>query len=172
MSNSALSREALLSQLNASWNDLQSYVAALTEEQYTRPTDAAGWSVKDHLIHVAIWEQAAIALLNRTSRREAMDIPPALWVTDWTDDDDDSLNAYIQQRYRDMPLAEVMQTLRQNHERLLAKLDTLTEADLLLPYRHYNADSDDERPLMMWLPYDTFHHYNDHRQWIAAIVAK
>lgn len=165
---SELSRESLLRQLNTSWKALQTDLAALTEEQLTRLTDAAGWTIKDHLIHLALWERATVALLNHQSKREAMDIAPEIW----NQGEDDPINTVIQERYHTMPLSEVMQTMRDTHTQLLAKLETLSEADLLLPYHHYNTESSDERPLLLWLPYDTFHHYNDHRAWIAAIVGK
>ncbi len=163
-----LSRDELLRQLDATWNDLQTYLDSLTEDQLTRPTDAAGWTAKDHVIHIAIWENGEIALLNGKSKREAMEIPPDIW----DQGEDDPINAVIQQRYHDLPLTEVMQTLRHNHERLMQKLNSLTEADLLLPYRHYQPNSTNERPMIQWIPYDTFYHYRDHQTWIAAIVAK
>ena len=167
-SNKLLSREELLNQLKSTWNDLQTYVGSLTEEQLTRPTDAAGWTPKDHLTHLATWEQAELAVLEGKSKREAMDIPSEIW----DQDEDDPINAVIQQRYHNLPLPDVLATLRRNHEAVVQKLESLTEADLLLPYRHYQPGSDDEHPISQWIPWDTFYHYRDHLSWIKAIVEK
>lgn len=164
---SSLTREDLMRQIESSWNEFQTYLAALTEEQLTRPTDAAGWTAKDHLSHLASWERAAFALLEGKSKREAIHIAPETW-----EQGDDPINAVIQQRYQRMPLNEVMQTLRQNHELLLKKLNTMTEEDLLLPYHHYQPGSTDKRSLIEWMPWETYYHYRDHKDWLAAIVAQ
>lgn len=165
MNDNSLTRENLLHQLESSWNELQTYLASLTEEQLIHPTDAAGWTVKDHAIHLAVWEKATIAMLEGKSKRETMDISPEIW-----EQDDDPINAVIQQRYHNMPIDEVMQTLQQTHEHLLKKLDTMTQKDLLLPYHHYQPASADQRPIIEYLSWDTTHHYRDHLPWMKAIV--
>lgn len=160
-------RAELLHQIETHWTELQTFLASLTREQLTRPTDAAGWTVKDHAIHIAAWEKATLAVLNRQSKREAVDVPIEIWATE----EDDPINDVIYQHYRDMPLDEALQTLRDIHAQTLQKLESMTDEDLMLPYSHYNAASNDARPLMQWMPWETYYHYRDHIPWMQAIAA-
>lgn len=163
-----LTRENLLRQMDLIWNELHTYLATLTDEQLTQPTDAAGWTVKDHLIHLAVYEQAQFGLLDGESRRKALDIPLEMWERD----DGDEINAVIQQRHHALPLAEVIQTLRQTRAGTLKKLDALTEADVLRPFHHYQPNSTEARPIIMWLMAEGVEHYHDHLPWIKAIVGQ
>lgn len=167
MPNQPMTYDELMQQIKKSWDALYTYIDSLTEVQLTQPKDAAGWTVKDHLVHLAVWENAVLALLERKPKRETLDIDPETWDKD---DDSEAANAILHQRYHEMPLAEVRQTLQQNHALMVEKLMAMTEADLRLPYHHYQADTPDERPLIQWLPYETAYHYDEHLPWIKAII--
>jgi uncharacterized protein (TIGR03083 family) len=158
---------SLLRRIEHGWNDLQAYLGTLSEEQLTKPTDAAGWTVKDHLIHLAIWEDGVYALLEGRSQREGMEVDEATWRQGI-----DAINAVIQQRYHDLPLGEVLETFRVKHERLVSRIKSMTDDDLLRPYRHYDTASDREQPVVGWIVGNTFEHYAEHKPWIAAIVGQ
>jgi hypothetical protein len=166
MPDDEISKDNLLRRMREGWETFQNYIGTLSEEQLTGPMDAAGWTAKDHLIHLAMWEDGIYALLNGQPRYEAMGVDR----TTWEKGDVDETNAVIQKRYRDMPLEEVRQTFRRVHERLMTKIESMGEAELLLPYRHYAPDSDREQPVFWWIVGNTFGHYEEHTPWIAAIV--
>jgi uncharacterized protein (TIGR03083 family) len=161
-----LTRENVVSQVALGWSELQTYLASLTEVQFTVPTDAAGWTVKDHVIHIAMWEKATLAMLEGKAKREALDITPEIWAQD-----DDPVNAVIQERYHDMPPTEVMHTLQNHHDGLLNKLNTMTDDELALPYSHFQPTSTKSQPISQFVIWDTINHYRDHLPWMAAIVA-
>jgi len=167
MSDTPMSRDAVFKSIANAWNELHMFIGSLSQDQITQPTDPAGWTVKDHIIHLAMWEKTAMAVLTGASIRGAMDIPEDVW-----SQGDDPINALMQQRYHDMPFAEVMQTFQQIHDALLAKLDTLSEAELLTPFNQKYPDAKDERPLLKWVHIDTAEHYREHIPWMATIAEK
>ena len=72
-----MTRDELLANIQREWDSLQAYLITLTPDLVTRPTDAAGWTVKDHVAHLAVWEDSMNALLNGRSRAEFLGIPAA-----------------------------------------------------------------------------------------------
>ena len=156
----------LQSRIAAGWDELHAYLGGLSAEQRTRPTDAAGWTVKDHAVHLAFWEATLVPLLEGRSRAEAIGVDEATWTSGI-----EPINALLQKRHHDMAWEDVLQLLNSTHEALLEKIATLSDEDLQRPYNHYQPDSDRTQPVIGWLVGDTYEHYAQHIPWMAAIVA-
>jgi uncharacterized damage-inducible protein DinB len=73
MSDSAPKTTAeLLSRVDRAWEALEDTVRRLTPAQLTDLRDPAGWAVKDHLMHLAAWENAFLARLAGRPTHEAL----------------------------------------------------------------------------------------------------
>ena len=162
------SQVELLERMEQGWQDFTTFLDGLTTEQMTVPTDAAGWTVKDHIMHLAVWEDGIYALLEGESRHERMGLDAETWRRPGYD----RMNAVIQQRYRDVPLDDVLSNFNQVHQRLVAKIRTMTDEELMRPYRSYEPGSNQENPILFYIVGNSFGHYEEHRPWIEAIAAK
>jgi hypothetical protein len=162
----AMSKDELVANIERGWNDFGAFLQPLTDEQLTRPTDAAGWTAKDHLIHIAAWEDSVNALLQGLARHEYMGIDEAMWESG----DVDQINAVIQQRFKDMSLEEVWKTLGDVHQQLMEKIHAMSDDDLKRPYRTFQPTSTREAPIINWIIGNTYEHYAEHTPWITAIV--
>ncbi len=161
-----VTKAELLSRLEKGWNDFHAYIGTLTEKQLTEPTDAAGWTVKDHIIHLAVWEDGIDALLNKQSRYERMGVDKETFDSG----DYDRENAIIQQQHKDRSLMEVFDAFKTVHERLVATIESLSDDDLKRPYNYYQPEYKTERPVVGWIVGNTYGHYAEHIPWIAEIV--
>jgi hypothetical protein len=142
------------------WGELQHFLGTLTDEQFTFFTDAKGWTIKDHMVHLAIWEDGLKSLVDGGTQREGMDIDEATW-----EQDVDRINDVIYQRYRDLPLNEAKRKSQVSHETLVANLYALTDQDLM------RQTSDDSTvPLIGKIAGNTFGHYAEQMPWMQAIV--
>src|SRR5436309_15973028 len=110
-----MTKTELLGKMQGGWDNFSAYLKSLAPEQLTEPKDAVGWSVRDHLVHLAAWQDGTTALLNRQSQRDVMHVDEATWKTG----DFDKINAVIQQRYKAMPLDSVFAILETSNHSLL-----------------------------------------------------
>jgi hypothetical protein len=138
--------------VDQAWNELQRTVASLTPRELTEVRDPAGWAVKDHLIHIAAWEQAFLAGLDGRPRHEALGIDPA----DDRGDDFDAINAAIFARHRDRSLGDVQAAVEVSHREVRARL----------------AGPAARRPAPGDVAGNTWEHYREHHGWIRELVGR
>lgn len=162
-----MTKSELLAKMRDGWTGFNAYVKSLSAEQLTKPKDAVGWTARDHLVHLVAWEDGITALLDKQSQRDFMQVDEATWKTG----DFDKINAVIQQRFKDVPLDRVLERLEEAHQRLFSKVQSMSDADLQLPYKHFAPHSQRENPIIGWIQGNSYDHYAEHRPWIEAIVA-
>ena len=156
----------LMERIHRTRSELEAAIDGASEARLTTPGGADGWSIKDHLAHVATWEKSLLALLEGRSRPAAVGVDAATYAAT----DTDGLNAIIHERNKDRPLPDVLDDFRHTHERLLAVLAPLTDDDLHKPYSHYqpNDPPHNPDPVVYWIAGNTYGHYEEH---VAAVRA-
>lgn len=158
----------LLDRIQQTRAALEQTISQLNDAQLVAPGAASGWSVKDHLAHLAVWELSLAALLQRYPRHAAMEVDEATYLCGA-----DAINEIVYQRNKDRSLAEVLAAFRQAHQQVLAALDRLTDADLFKTYSQYQPDEpgeDNGEPILKWVAGNTYEHYAEHHAWLQALV--
>jgi hypothetical protein len=158
----------LLERMAAARGAVEAAIAGKDEATLTRP-GADGWSAKDHLAHLTIWEGSLIALLEGRSR------PVAMGIDDLPQEEEgglETINAVLHERVKDRPLDRVLAEFRQSRQDLLAILDGFSDDDLYKPYSHYqpNHPPYNPDPVIGWIAGNTFGHDEEHLGWFEGLL--
>jgi uncharacterized damage-inducible protein DinB len=148
---------------------LKQTYAHLNDAQMIEPGADGGWSVKDHLAHLMTWEAGIAALLRHEPRWAAMGLDDETV----RQNDEAGVNAIIDRHNKDRALPDVLADFEQTHRDLLAVLEQLTFDDLLKTYSYYQPNEprvDSGRPILAWIAGDTYEHYEEHEDWVRAVV--
>lgn len=159
----------LLDRIERARASVDDVIGGLGDVQLVAPGPDGGWSVKDHLAHLAVWEAGMAALLQRRPRYAAMQLDENAYLST----DEDGLNAIIHQQNQGRSLGAVRAAVREAQRELLTALGSLTDADLFKTYSHYQPDEageDSGAPIVGWIAGNTYEHYDEHRAWIEALV--
>lgn len=162
----------LLAYTEERWRAFVAYTDALSEAEWTGPTDAAGWSVKDHVAHVLTWVRTEIALLrHRTPMQQSLGISDAVWNAGWSSGDFDPINDEIRQlTIHDSPAA-VRAERDRAYPKFVEVVSRLSDDDLARPASDFGFE-EEGKSLLAVLIQDHGDHFKDHRGYIDTIVAR
>ena len=115
-------RDALLRHYRQMREELLAAIDGLGDERLTEPS-LDGWSVKDHLTHITLWDELRAGEVARIS---------AGYDSAWrmTDEQGEAYNALGYALRRDLTLDQVRWELATSHRRLLDALATATPEGL------------------------------------------
>lgn len=115
-------KHALIEHFRQMRRDLLAAIEGLTDDQLTEPT-LDGWSVKDHLAHLALWDDLRASEVTRIS---------AGFGSAWrmVEGQDGIYSELAYGLRKDLSVAQVRWELETSHQRLLEALSVATERGL------------------------------------------
>jgi uncharacterized damage-inducible protein DinB len=161
-----MTKAEFLQTLQIEWDSVHTAIAQLSDAQLTGARSADGWSVKDHLAHLMVWERSTLAIVLGQPRHQALGIDEATYANG----DYDRTNALIHAQHRDQSLAAVHTEWDAVHQQLLAALAPLADAALQRPDTDY-LPGERGIPLLDRLIGNTIEHYAEHLEWFSSLVS-
>ncbi len=164
------STAGLLRKIDQSWSALQAHLAALSEQQMTELRDSQGWNVRDHITHLAAWEQSIVNLFEDKPRSLALGVAPEKFTTTGIDE----INETARRMGLSLDGGQALAELRRSHAHLTAAIGRMADADLSLPLESYfsQARRGDQRPVYQLILLNTNLHFDEHRGWIGSLSGK
>src|SRR5260370_13002097 len=120
-----------MARIEAGWKQLGELVNQVEDAAGLNKVGADGWTVKDHLAHVAAWEHSLLALLEGRDRAGAMGLSEPL-------EEIDSINEAIRKLHATDTAEEALGYFRYSHSQLMPTIANPDETTLDTPDTHYH----------------------------------
>ena len=147
--------------------ELVDLVATIEPAQLEAPGPDGGWAIKDHLVHIAAWEQWLLALFERRNLLEAMGAGAA-------GRNVDEINAVVYEKHRNDSVKNALAYFSDSHHELMRVLDRQTTEDFEQPYHVFFPPAQGEaasQPVLDAVAANTYDHYAEHIAWIKEMRA-
>ena len=156
--------------IEVDWAALEASLADLTEQQLAQICDENGWSIKDHLAHIAHWEEVLLMMFLDIPFEDTMRIPYGKYPVF------EDVNENMRRQWVDFSSTAILSRLRRVHQQLMAKLSPLSDDDLQIPIRQFFSNlwipEIEDRKMEEFIQIHTDSHYRDHTAWINQMTAR
>jgi len=152
-------KKDLITKIREERDSLGDLLGTISQNEMLIPLEENGWSVKDHVAHIVVWEKRMVEWLNDVERGDVpRQLPPGM-----TWDDLDRWNEQTFKENSERDLNEVLVDFDHFAKEVTQAVEAIPE-DLLM-----RADSLEWRsgsPLWEMVAANTFWHYPEHRETI------
>ena len=164
-----MNKTEVLQRSDDGWRRLTDLVEGIDPTTFVQPVKDE-WSPKDHVAHVAAWEEFLLAILEHRDRHRSMG------VGDLRGKGADAINAAVFQARRHLAPDEVRTSRAKTHRQVRAAIEALSDAYLRRPRSDFQPESEDGEPgdqtLLDEIEWNTWGHYDKHIEWLAALIPK
>ena len=153
--------------VDEAWGDLQAFLGRLTVEGVAHQDDN-GWTISDHLSHIAVWEDSVAVLFRGQPRHEGLGIEEGFYRTATFD----QINEVLKDRNGDLEFREILAQLTTAHTPRMASVEPLSEAQLATTVRDFFplAPRDDDRRMIDFIYANTADHFKEHLPWMVKLA--
>ena len=166
-----MSKARLVKRILRSRSELEAMVKSLTPAEISGMTSPDGWSVKDHLAHLAAWEAGTVAMLNKQPRFPAMGLDSTFVEANG----EEEINRRIFELNHERTFDEVMGDFHRIHMQMMQTIDGLSEEELYHTYSYFQPDDPGEDrgiPVIEWVKGNTYDHFDSHVEWIRKLIGR
>lgn len=143
----------MIAALNDSRQKILDTIKGVSDTALTAETLMPGWSVKDLLVHLTIWEAE---MITRLAHARAGKKPR---YTDLSRKEIDNLNARWLAEFKDRSPDRVLHDYHQVRKQMIKQVEQMTDSDLADPKRFSWLRG---KPLWEWIADESFGHENEH----------
>jgi uncharacterized protein (TIGR03083 family) len=158
------SKVELMDRIHRSRQALEKVINPLGPEQLSSPGPAEGWAIKDHLAHLAAWEQFMLRhYIHDMAPHEAMGVDEETMRAA----DETGINDILYSRNKHRPIDEVLAEFHHSYQEVLSTLEAMSFDDLM---KARFLDDPEKRPTLTWVAGNTYGHYAEHTLWIKQLL--
>ena len=123
-----------------------------------------GWSVVDHMAHLAFWEQMLVrSYVGGEPQHKVLGVSEE----EFRGLNEDSENDIVYRRNRGRDPAEVLTEVWASHDNAVEAISRLPFERLAQPRR-----PGDEYPLSAYVAGNTYDHYREHAEWLKPLLGE
>ena len=154
-----MKKQDLLRELEEEREHFLDVIDGLSDEDMEQPGVMDGWSVKDLLAHLTMWEAELIKLLWQAKQGQK---PSSIHFSHISVDE---LNERWKNEMQDRDLERVMADFQSVRNQTIRRVDAFSDKDLNDAKRYGWLDG---KPLWEWIAGDSFQHEAEHLEQITA----